>query len=49
MEYLVNSSRYTLHYSHLRADYLRYKEMEDEEFLQNLIPILQFCLSSLLF
>ena len=42
MEYLIEGTKYQLNYLELKEDYLRYKAMRDEEFLQNLIPALHF-------
>lgn len=42
MDYLVEGSKYSLSYSALREDYLRYKAMPDADFAASAIKILHF-------
>jgi hypothetical protein len=49
LEYLVEGTKYILHYSDLKEDYLRYKGMTDKQFLKSLVPALHFvCIVSYL-
>jgi len=42
LDYLIENHRYVLEYSKLKEDFERYHAMHDEEFLNNLIPVLHF-------
>jgi len=40
--YLVDGAQYTLSYSSLREDWLKFTMMSDDDFMENLVPILHF-------
>lgn len=42
MEYVVDNRRFILSYSELRELYYQFKEMSDEEFINNLPKVLHF-------
>lgn len=42
MEYIVDNSKYSYSYQKLREDYIRFRRMNDEEFLSHLLEILHF-------
>ena len=44
MIYVIDDgSKYSLDYSSLRDDYWKYKNMSDEDFIENIVDILHFC------
>lgn len=42
MDYLVDGKQYSLSYSELKDHYITFKDMSDEEFLDNIPDILHF-------